>query len=327
MGRFDAAADCCRAAIQCMPERAGPRGVLAQALASAGRLEEAAEAAAAALERAPRDRLLLHLAASIALQRSLPRAAVAFARRALAMDPHDQRALADIAFATGLPVDGAHAGRDGSQGEVSSAASLLDLDRLVRTTVIDAPHGHPLHSFNQRVAADLCAITDSTGAAAMTLQAGRTPLVGGRRVNGLFDLELPWVAILREALNCAVDDYVAALGVAASHPVMTGRPARREFVAWANLMTCGDHERAHIHEAGWLSGVYYAHTPGAGGALLLGGHCSVAERGRTLRRIDPRAGLVVLFPSYLCHRTEPFRGPGRRISIAFDVPRFWRGER
>lgn len=305
LGRFDAAAECCREAIECMPDRAGPRGVLAQALASAGLLEAAADAAAAALERAPRDPLMLHLSASIALQRSLPRVALEFTRRALQIDPHDQRALADMAFVMESP--DAHGGA---------------LDDTVRATDIGTPPGHAsLQSFNQQVATDLA------GTAAVVAKDGQTPLVGGRRVNGVFDLEAHWVAPLRELLHRAVDGYLATLDVAASHPVMTGRPRRRSFVGWANLMTRGDHERAHIHEAGWLSGIYYVEMPERGGALLLGGHCSVPDPGRTLRRLEPRPGLLVLFPSYLCHRTEPFAGCGRRISIAFDVSRMLPGER
>ena len=39
------------------------------------------------------------------------------------------------------------------------------------------------------------------------------------------------------------------------------------------------------------------------------------------RLIEPEEGLMLLFPSYMFHRTLPFTGPGERISIAFDVLR------
>jgi hypothetical protein len=306
-GRLDAAAACCREAIECAPGRAGPHGVLANALALTGRLDEAAAAAAAALERAPRDPLMLHLSASIALQRSLPDAAIAWSRRALELDPHDQRALADLAFA----MDCTGADRDAAP----AAGPLLDLGRLVRVSDIDVP--------SDQIAASLL------GAAALAPTSGAAPLAGGRRLNDLFSLTAPWVVPLRDALRAAVEGYVADLAVSGSHPVMTGRPAQRELTAWANVMSSGDHERPHIHEGAWLSGVYYVEMPAvtgqrsdAGcGALLLGGHCSVPECERGLLRIEPRPGRIVLFPSYLCHRTEPFTGPGLRISIAFDVPR------
>jgi hypothetical protein len=35
--------------------------------------------------------------------------------------------------------------------------------------------------------------------------------------------------------------------------------------------------------------------------------------------IRPEEGLMLLFPSYMYHRTIPFAGDGTRISIAFDV--------
>ena len=39
------------------------------------------------------------------------------------------------------------------------------------------------------------------------------------------------------------------------------------------------------------------------------------------RLIEPEEGLMLLFPSYMFHRTLPFAGAGERISIAFDVLR------
>jgi hypothetical protein len=38
-----------------------------------------------------------------------------------------------------------------------------------------------------------------------------------------------------------------------------------------------------------------------------------------LRLLRPEAGTLLLFPSYLFHRTLPFAGDGERISISFDL--------
>jgi hypothetical protein len=35
--------------------------------------------------------------------------------------------------------------------------------------------------------------------------------------------------------------------------------------------------------------------------------------------IDPVAGELVLFPSYIWHGTVPFHGPDTRLTLAFDV--------
>lgn len=321
LARYDAAVEACREAIECAPGRAGPYAVLAHALGSAGRLDEAAEAAEAALERAPQDRLVLNLAASIALRRGMPSVAIGWSRRALALDPHDQRALADLAFALDSvdSLDSLDAG-DGTL----AAASLLDFPRLVRVTEAATPAGFAsIDAFNRELAEAIVA------APSLRAPTGGLPLVGGRRLPDTFAAATRWTEPLRVLLRSAVEDYIRNLAVEASHPAMTGRPSRVELVSWANLMLSGDYERVHIHEGGWLSGTYYVEMPpaaegradGSQGALLIGGHHCEIGPSTALHRIDPRPGQIVLFPSYLSHRTEPFFGPGRRISVAFDVRR------
>jgi uncharacterized protein (TIGR02466 family) len=313
LARYDSAVEACRKAIECAPGRAGPYAVLAHALGSAGRLDEAAEAAEAALERAPQDRLVLNLCASIALRRGTPNVAIGWSRRALALDPHDQRALADLAFAL-----------DSGDGMLT-AASLLDFTRLVRVTEAAAPTRFAsIDAFNRELAEAIVA------APSLRAPTSGLPLVGGRRLPDTFASAARWTEPLRALLRSAVEDYIQNLDVDTAHPVMTGRPTRVELVSWANVMLSGDYERVHIHEGGWLSGTYYVEMPpptaegredGARGALLIGGHhCEIGASTRLLR-VDPRPGQIVLFPSYLSHRTEPFFGAGRRISVAFDVRR------
>ena len=37
------------------------------------------------------------------------------------------------------------------------------------------------------------------------------------------------------------------------------------------------------------------------------------------RSIQPKPGQVAIFPGWLCHYVNPFRGLGERISIAFNA--------
>ncbi len=47
-------------------------------------------------------------------------------------------------------------------------------------------------------------------------------------------------------------------------------------------------------------------------------------RDARLKLIEPVEGMVVLFPSYLWHRTVPLDSAEERISIAFDIyPEAW----
>ncbi|MEM7222700.1 MAG: tetratricopeptide repeat protein [Pseudomonadota bacterium] len=132
-----------------------------------------------------------------------------------------------------------------------------------------------------------------------------------------------------EAMICqAVEDYQAALK---SNPFLTPpapTPERWSLNVWAVVLEAAGYQQAHIHPSAWLSGVYYAALPAldeeqaheAGwlefGRPLAHHRTTVAPPTTAIR---PEEGLMVLFPSYLFHRTIPFSGSGTRISIAFDV--------
>jgi len=126
-------------------------------------------------------------------------------------------------------------------------------------------------------------------------------------------------------------------------------PDALRIQGWANLNGPGDINRSHTHMMGgchW-SGVYYVQIPERtqGGRLILQDrvldentgprpfwrtpmlHDDPFACGREVA-IDPVPGEVVLFPSSMHHRVEPFTGSGGRISLAFNIadPALrWRG--
>jgi hypothetical protein len=85
---------------------------------------------------------------------------------------------------------------------------------------------------------------------------------------------------------------------------------------------------SHIHDDGWLSGVYYVSVPKISsanpraGCLVLG---SLEHNGPSVdpawgtRDVDPVPGRLVLFPSYIPHATIPTKSTDQRICISFDV--------
>ena len=102
-----------------------------------------------------------------------------------------------------------------------------------------------------------------------------------------------------------------------------------EIISWANLMPGQGVQAAHIHNLGWMSGVYYPKVPKAvstgdnshAGWLGFGqpGYDIPSVRPPPMRFLAPEAGLLVCFPSYIWHWTEPFEGDEERVSVAFDV--------
>ncbi len=195
---------------------------------------------------------------------------------------------------------------------METAARLLDLDDLVRVVEIEAPAG-----FNTALLAAL-----HTKQAAMAPIEGGT-LIGGLRLNDAFILGPVVTRPLETMIWAAVKTYLTDLRAAPDHPVRAGEPATSVLVSWINIMPAGSFERPHIHAAGWLSGVYYAEMPGLDptkddGAIVFGGHPFDTTTGPR-RVVRPRSGQMVLFPSYLTHRSRPFTGEGRRVSVAFDI--------
>lgn len=286
----------CRRAIALEPGRPMGFAMLALALVDQDRLDEAAEAAAQARFRGRLDRNVLNLGAGIALRRGRPEEALALSRTALAVDPHDPRALSDLIVALR------------QTGESAQASALGDPERLV---VASTP------SFDNAALAK--AIVAHSGLS--PARPGAT-MVGGARLMDVFNLDQGLGDALRRKALDAAATYLDRTGLDAAHPVATGRPAQQRLVGWANVVGPGDFERPHIHDAGWLSGVYYVEMPPSGGAIRLGGHhLDALPFAESSRRVQPEAGQLLLFPSYLHHGTEPFEGPGRRISVAFDILR------
>ena len=116
-------------------------------------------------------------------------------------------------------------------------------------------------------------------------------------------------------------------------------PINWRITAWANVSGAGDANRAHGHPGAFWSGVYWVDDGGADQDESLGGlfemtdprglapvlyapalryaveGCDDAGGARTL---TPKAGMMILFPSWLIHAVTPYRGTRPRISVAFN---------
>ena len=109
---------------------------------------------------------------------------------------------------------------------------------------------------------------------------------------------------------------------------------------WANVNRSGHGNEFHSHPGGYWSGVYYvddggiADDPSLGGELefmdprgpmaaIYAPHLAVAMPGGLKaganEPVIPKAGRLVMFPSWLLHQVRPYRGTAERISIAFNL--------
>lgn len=102
--------------------------------------------------------------------------------------------------------------------------------------------------------------------------------------------------------------------------------SRTRLVSWANILAAGDWQAPHMHPSvgNLASGVYYLHVPekpAPEGCLeFLNPHPVAHHHGVSLtRRLQPRAGDLIIFPPYYIHYVYPFKGDGERAILAFDV--------
>lgn len=160
---------------------------------------------------------------------------------------------------------------------------------------------------------------------------------GGTQTDGpLFAAVAPAITGLRERLRAAVRSVAADLpappawpgcGAPPAHPLLSlPRPQRPRFAgSWSVRLVDSGHHVPHHHPQGWLSSAFYVVVPeglqAGDGAFELG--APPHELGLdlpALRRIEPRPGRLVLFPSWSWHGTRPFAA-GERMSVAFDIAR------
>lgn len=123
------------------------------------------------------------------------------------------------------------------------------------------------------------------------------------------------------AISKVMGECASAEGIPdGASPIVTG--------AWSNIESPGDFVRVHMHPWSVFSGVYYLQCddqsgdiflidPRPGAGALYWPTSEVAERGAINFR--PRPGMLLLFPSWLEHYTDPNRSEGERVCISFNT--------
>ena len=99
---------------------------------------------------------------------------------------------------------------------------------------------------------------------------------------------------------------------------------------WVNLLRGSGHHSAHIHPHSIISGTLYVEVPKGSGAIRFEDPRLPMMMAAPTRRPDapeglqpfvtlqPRAGLLLLWESWLRHEVLPGTGRGERLSISFN---------
>jgi tetratricopeptide (TPR) repeat protein len=153
---------------------------------------------------------------------------------------------------------------------------------------------------------------------------------GGTQTDGpLFKRIDPIIRQLRSTIVGAVETYRSKLSpVDPNHPLLRHRRDRRVRFSgsWSVRLRSGGSHSNHVHPQGWISSALYVSLPQKrpddaedAGWLTLGEPDDQMQLSLPpQRKIEPKAGHLVLFPSWMWHGTVPF-SEGERLTVAFDV--------
>jgi uncharacterized protein (TIGR02466 family) len=99
---------------------------------------------------------------------------------------------------------------------------------------------------------------------------------------------------------------------------------------WVNLLKSGGHHSGHIHPHSIISGTIYVEVPAGSGAirfedprlpLMMSApprRKDAPEELQPFVSVEPRAGLLLMWESWLRHEVLPGTGRGERLSISFN---------
>jgi uncharacterized protein (TIGR02466 family) len=306
-GHSEAALACYGEVLQAEPSAYAALVGRAELRQAASAWEPALEDLALAAWNKPHDYDVLRRIIEVMRRMNRPEAALERCREFLEQNPQSSGGLSLLALL------------EREAGNEALAASLLDYDEWLFQDFWEPPEGTTLEAFSAELARQVQAHPSLVRAPrAHATQAGWH----SGALSGLGEGPLAW---LEEQLSLRVAEIWRRLPEA-PHPTFRHRPAEVTLNLWAVVLEAGGHQVPHIHPEAWLSGVTYVELPslegqGPEGELEFGepDPALLLEAPQPKRRLVPEVGKLYAFPSFYYHRTLPFEGAGRRISIAFDV--------
>jgi uncharacterized protein (TIGR02466 family) len=99
---------------------------------------------------------------------------------------------------------------------------------------------------------------------------------------------------------------------------------------WVNLLKSGGHHSGHLHPHAMISGTFYVEVPTGSGsirfedprlAMMMAAPTrrpDAPEQLRPFATVQPHAGLLLLWESWLRHEVLPGAGRSERLSISFN---------
>jgi Flp pilus assembly protein TadD len=200
---------------------------------------------------------------------------------------------------------------------------LYDYRRFVRAFDLEPPAGYAdIRAFNSALSERL---VDRHRLATHPLD--QSLRLGTQTARSLLADPDPVIKAFIQALDRPVEAYREALGHDPEHPFLQrNRGPSRLVGCWSVRLGRGGYHVNHVHPEGWISSAYYVEVPpevddvGLQSGWIKFGEPRMPSPGAPPAHfVQPRAGRLVLFPSYMWHGTTPIHEDAPRMTIAFDA--------
>lgn len=290
---------------QAMPRDARLATLASQMALKAGDAAEALALVSGAARAAPNEPVVLITLAEAQLANGLARDALRSAELLLTRSPLNQHAIAFRATAWRLLGDERY-------------HQLYDYATMVKGYELDTPKGW---SSLDAYVADLREALH--GVHAYQAHPFAQSLRHGSQSINILHNPLPAMRGIREALDGPIRRHMAALGKG-SDILRSRNTGAYDFKGmWSIRLHAGGYHIDHVHPDGWLSSACYVETVkpnGHEGWIRFGKPGSPTVPALEAEHyVEPKPGMLVLFPSYMWHGTVPFSGEQTRMTFAFDL--------
>ena len=198
----------------------------------------------------------------------------------------------------------------------------VDMERFVRLYTLPTPDGFDsLETYNEQFLEALerwhlykCHPLDQS-------------LRGGSQTpRDLTFVDDPTIQAYVAALDGPIRQYMKHVGTAIDHPLTRRNTGRYKIAGcWSVRLEGGGRHVNHVHPEGWISSSYYVAVPAKteadkAGWIKFGQPPFETEPATPPQKwIRPEPGLLVLFPSFLWHGTEPIHDGSVRVTAPFDA--------
>lgn len=201
---------------------------------------------------------------------------------------------------------------------------LVDIDRFVRPYKLPIPDGFDsIEAFNEKY---LRALKPwhlyETHPLDQSLRGGsQTP-------RDLTLIDDPTIQAFIAALDGPIRQYMQDVGNGDDHPLTRRNTGRYRITGcWSVRLEGAGWHVSHVHPEGWLSSAYYLKVPEetrtgkdkAGWIQFGEPPFATIPPSPPEKWIRPEPGILVIFPSFMWHGTNPIHGGSVRVTSPFDA--------